>query len=156
PVLAAVPNGDPGLDGEARPLSIPTARRAPEGMLRVGALLGPAVSNTDDLAPLFAEPDVHLSWLTDPRLVVEQDLVILPASKATMADLVHHTASGVAEAVREAHRSGAWVLGLCGGYQMLGMRLDDRAGTEGGPGSWPGLGLVPIAPVFEPEKRTQP
>ena len=155
PVLAVVPYLDHGLDEEDRPLSIPIDRCAPEGMLHVGALLGPAVSNTDDLAPLLAEPDVHLSWLTDPRLVAQQDLVILPASKATLADLVHHTASGVAEAVREAHRAGAWVLGLCGGYQMLGRRLDDRAGTEGGPDSWPGLGLLPIATVFEPEKRTQ-
>ena len=155
PVLAVVPHLDHGLDEEDRPLSIPVNRPAPEGMLRVGALLGPAVSNTDDLAPLLAEPDVHLTWLTDPRLVAGQDLVILPASKATVADLVHHTVSGMAEAVREAHRSGAWVLGLCGGYQMLGMHLDDRAGTEGGPSSWPGLGLLPICTVFESEKRTR-
>jgi len=50
---------------------------------------------------------------------------------------------------------GRWVLGLCGGYQMLGDQLDDQGGTEGGPGTWPGLGLLPIRTVFEPEKRTQ-
>src|SRR5262249_57774376 len=110
----------------------------------------------DDLAPLLAEPDVHLSWLTDPRLVAQQDLVILPASKATLADLVHYTASGVAEAVREAHRAGAWVLGLCGGYQMLGRRLDDRAGTQGGPDSWPRLRPLPPPPRFGFEERGQP
>jgi len=155
PVLAVVPYLDHGLDEEDRPLSIPINTRAPAGMLRAGALLGPSVSNTDDLAPLLAEPDVHLSWITDPRLVAEQDLLILPASKATVADLVHHAASGLCHAVREAHREGAWALGLCGGYQMLGTSLDDRAGTEGGPRSWPGLGLLPIGTVFEPLKRTQ-
>ena len=155
PVLAVVPYLDHGLDEEDRPLSIPLNQPAPEGMLRVGVVLGPSVSNTDDLAPLLSEPDVHLTWLSDPRLVTGQDLVILPASKATVADLVHHTTSGMAEAVRDAHHSGSWILGLCGGYQMLGMRLDDRAGTEGGPGAWPGLGLLPIRTVFEPEKQTR-
>lgn len=155
PVLAVVPYLDHGLDEEDRPLSIPVNARAPAGMLRVGVLLGPSVSNTDDLAPLLAEPDVHLTWITDPRLVAGQDLLILPASKATVADLVHHTASGLAHAVCEAYRGGSWVLGLCGGYQMLGMRLDDRGGTEGGPASWPGLGLLSIGTVFEPLKRTQ-
>ena len=117
--------------------------------------MSPSVSNTEDLAPLLAESDVHLTWLTDPRLVPEQDLLILPGSKATVADLVHHTVSGMSQAVFEAYRRGSWVLGLCGGYQMLGEQLDDRAGTEGGPRSWPGLGLLPIRTVFEIEKQTQ-
>ena len=155
PVLAVVPYVDHGLDEEDRPLPIPVNTRAPADMLRVGALLSPSVSNTEDLAPLLAEPDVHLTWITDPRLIREQDLLILPASKATVADVVHHTVSGVSRAVCEAHRGGSWVLGLCGGYQMLGEQLDDRGGTEGGPRSWPGLGLLPIGTVFESEKRTQ-
>lgn len=155
PVLAVVPHVDHGLDEEDRPLPIPINLRAPDGMLRVGALLSPCVSNTEDLTPLLAEPDVHLTWITDPRLVSEQDVLILPGSKATIADLVCHTASGVSDAVREAHRRGSWVLGLCGGYQMLGERLEDRGGTEGGPRSWPGLGLLPIHTVFETEKSTR-
>jgi adenosylcobyric acid synthase len=155
PVLAIVPHLDHGLDEEDRPLPIPVNARAPADLLRVGALLSPSVSNTEDLAPLHAEPDAHVTWITDPRLVREQDLLILPASKATVADLVQHAASGMAQAVREAHRHGSWVLGLCGGYQMLGERLDDRGGTEGGPRSWQGLGLLPIATVFEPAKRTR-
>jgi adenosylcobyric acid synthase len=155
PVLAVVPHLDHGLDEEDRPLPIPVNARAPADRLRVGALLSPAVSNTEDLAPLLAEPDVHVTWITDPRLVREQDLLILPASKATVADLIHHAASGMSQAVREANSHGSWVLGLCGGYQMLGEGLDDRGGTEGGPRSWDGLGLLPIETVFEAEKRTQ-
>src|SRR5262249_30725341 len=139
-------------DEEDRPLPIPLDALAPADMLRVGALLSPCASNTEDLAPLLAEPDVHLTWVTDPRLVSKQDLVILPGSKATVADLLHHTASGASQAVCEASRRRPWVLGLCGGYQMLGEHLEDRAGTEGGPGSWPGLGLLPVRTVFEATK----
>jgi len=155
PVLAVVPYLDHGLDEEDRPLRIPVNTRAPADMLRVGALLSPAVANTEDLAPLLAEPDVHLTWITDPRLVSEQDLLVLPASKATVADLVRHTASGMAVAVAEAHAAGCWILGLCGGYQMLGEHLEDAGGTEGGPKTWPGLGLLPIETVFESEKQTR-
>jgi adenosylcobyric acid synthase len=155
PVLAVVPHLEHGLDEEDRPLPIPIDSRAPHGMLRVGALLSPRVSNTDDLTPLLAEPDVHLTWVTDPRLMVEQDLLVLPGSKATIADLLHHTASGAAQTVHEAHRRGTWVLGLCGGYQMLGEQLEDRGETEGGPASWPGLGLLPIRTTFEAEKSTR-
>ena len=155
PVLAVVPHIDLGLDEEDRPLSIPVDTRAPAGMLRVGALLSPRVSNTEDLAPLLAEPDVHLTWITDPRLAVDQDVLILPGSKATVADLVQHTASGIAAAIADAHRGGAWVLGLCGGYQMLGEQLADDGRTEGGPALWPGLGLLSVRTVFEAAKRTR-
>jgi adenosylcobyric acid synthase len=155
PVLAVVPYLEHGLDEEDRPLRIPVNTRAPADMLRVGALLSPAVANTEDLAPLLAEPDVHLTWITDPRLVSEQDLLVLPASKATVADLVRHTASGMSLAVSEAYAAGCWILGLCGGYQMLGEHLEDVGGTEGGPKTWPGLGLLPIDTIFESEKRTR-
>ena len=155
PVLAVVPHIEHALDEEDRPLAISVDTRAPAGMLRVGALLSPRVSNTEDLAPLLAEPDVHLTWITDPGLVVEQDVLILPGSKATVADLVQHTASGIAAAIGDAHRGGAWVLGLCGGYQMLGDQLVDDARTEGGPVVWPGLGLLPVRTVFEAAKRTR-
>jgi len=123
--------------------------------IRVGALLAPRVSNTEDLTPLLAEPDVHLTWITDARLIAEQDVLILPGSKATVADILHHTTSGVFDAVCAAHDRGAWVLGLCGGYQMLGENLEDRGGTEGGPRSWPGLGLLPVRTVFVAEKSTR-
>ena len=156
PVLAVVPHLAHGLDEEDRPLPIPIdARGAGAGMLRVGAVLSPSIANTEDLAPLLAEPDLFVTWITDARLAAEQDVLILPGSKATIADLLHHTASGFADAVREAARRGAGVIGLCGGYQMLGEQLIDEAGTEGGPGSWPGLGLLPVRTVFESAKRTR-
>ena len=104
---------------------------APPRAAQGGALLYPRVSNTEDLAPLLAEPDLHLTWITDPALAREQDLLVLPGSKATVGDLAHLTASGMAEALRDAHAAGAWVLGLCGGYQMLGATWTIPGG-EGG------------------------
>lgn len=161
PVLAVVPHLEHGLDEEDRPAKIPVddpgppRQRGSGSRLKVGALLSPRVSNTEDLSPLLAEPDVHLTWLTDPRLVAEMDLLVLPGSKSTVGDLVHHTASGMAEALLAAHGAGAWVLGICGGYQMLGGALEDEARTEGGPARWQGLGLLPVDTRFDGAKITE-
>lgn len=155
PVLAVVPHLDHGLDEEDRPLRIPFDEPGRKGKLHVGAVLGPRASNTEDLFPLLAEPDVQLTWVTRPERAREQDLLVLPGSKATIGDLVHLTGAGMAEAVLEAHRRGAWVLGLCGGYQMMGAELLDEAGSEGGPARWPGLGLLPHRTVFRAEKLTE-
>jgi adenosylcobyric acid synthase len=155
PVLALLPHLEHGLDEEDRPIRIPVDQRAPAGKLKVGAILYPRVSNTEDLAPLLAEPDLHLTWLTDPALALEQDLLVLPGSKATVGDLVQLTASGMAEALREAAKGGAWLLGLCGGYQMLGRTLHDEGGSEGGPAAFPGLGLLPVATSFQRAKITR-
>ena len=154
PVLAVLPHLDHGLDEEDRPIRIPLDAKPEAGRLHVGALLSPRVSNTEDLAPLLSEPDVQLTWLTAPELAGRQDLLVLPGSKATLGDLAHHAASGMAEAFREAMADGAWALGLCGGYQMLGEELLDEGGTEGGPRAWPGLGCLPVRTVFRPAKTT--
>ena len=155
PVLALLPHLEHGLDEEDRPFRIPVDQRGPEGKVKVGAVLYPRVSNTEDLAPLLAEPDLHLTWVTDPTLAREMDLLVLPGSKATVGDLVQLTASGMAEALREAAARGAWLLGLCGGYQMLGTELRDEGGSEGGPRAFPGLGLLPVATAFEAQKITR-
>ncbi len=155
PVLALLPHMVHDLDEEDRPFRIPVDQRGPEGKLKVGAVLYPRVSNTEDLAPLLAEPDLHLTWVTQPELVRDLDLILLPGSKATVGDLVQLTASGMAEAIREAARGGAWTLGLCGGYQMLGRELVDPEGSEGGPCAFPGLGLLPTRTRFEAEKITR-
>jgi len=155
PVLALVPYVEHGLDEEDRPFRIPVDQRSPAGKLKVGAVLYPRVSNTEDLAPLLAEPDLHITWVTDPNLVRDLDLIVLPGSKATVGDLVQLTATGMAEALREAAGRGAWLLGLCGGYQMLGQELRDEGGSEGGPKTFPGLGLLPIRTRFEAQKITR-
>jgi len=155
PVLAVLPWMDHALDEEDRPIRIPVDEAPVPGRLNVGALLSPRVANTEDLAPLLAEPDLHLTWITTPALALRQDLLVLPGSKATVGDLAHHAATGMAEAVREAHAGGAWVLGLCGGYQMLGAALEDPLGGEGGPRCWDGLGLLPLTTRFAAAKITE-
>jgi adenosylcobyric acid synthase len=153
PVLAVVPHVAHGLDEEDRPLSLPIDAPPVAGALNVAVVLHPRVANTDDVAPLLAEPDVAATWVTTPRGLAGRDLVILPGSKATVADLQHHAASGMAEAIRGAATAGAWLLGLCGGYQMLGRCLIDPAGTDGPPGRWPGLDLLAVETTFGADKH---
>jgi adenosylcobyric acid synthase len=155
PVLALVPYLEHHLDEEDRPFRIPVDQPAPPDKLKVGAVLYPRVANTEDLQPLLAEPDLHLTWVTDPALAAGMDLLVLPGSKATIGDLVQLTTSGMAQAIREAAGRGAWVLGICGGYQMLGRALADPGRSEGGPGAFPGLGLLPTATDFIPDKITR-
>ena len=153
PVLAVVPWLGHGLDEEDRPLSLPIDAAPVPGKLNVAVVLHPHVANTEDLAPLLAEPDVAATWVTGPAGIAGRDLLILPGSKATVSDLQHHTASGVAGALVDASRAGAWTLGLCGGYQMLGRWLRDPLGTDGPAGDWPGLGLLPVETLFVGEKQ---
>lgn len=154
PVLAVVPYLDHGLDEEDRPLAVALDEPPREGKLHVGAILGPRVSNTEDLYPLLAEEDVQLTWITSPGLARAQDLLVLPGSKATVADLAQLASTEMTAAILEAHARGAWVLGLCGGYQMLGQELVDEGGTEGGPRRWSGLGLLPHRTAFRSAKTT--
>jgi adenosylcobyric acid synthase len=153
PVLAVVPWLEHGLDEEDRPLSLPIDAPPVPGALNVAVVLHPRVANTDDVAPLLAEADVAATWVTTAGGLSGRDLVILPGSKATVADLQHHVATGMAEAVRDAAASGGFVLGLCGGYQMLGRRLIDPEGTDGPPGEWPGLALLSVETTFGPDKH---
>jgi len=153
PVLAVVPWLAHGLDEEDRPLALPIDAAPVPGRLNVAVVLHPHVANTDDMAPLLAEPDVAATWVTGPGGIAGRDLIILPGSKATVADLQHHTASGLAAAVAQAAGAGVWLLGLCGGYQMLGEGLRDPLGTDGPAGDWPGLGLLPIQTAFTTDKH---
>ncbi len=112
------------------------------------------IANFDDLDPLAQEPGVTLK-ITPPGqpLPVEADLIILPGSKATIADLAYFRQQGWDIDLYAALRRGAKVLGLCGGYQMLGRDIADPDGIEGKPGSVPGLGLLDVTTVMTPDKR---
>jgi adenosylcobyric acid synthase len=114
----------------------------------------PRIANFDDLDPLAAEPDVELILvpLGEP-LPAPCDLVILPGSKATIADLAAFRAAGWDVDLAAHRRRGGRVLGLCGGYQMLGRRLADPEGIEGPAGEVPGLGLLDVDTVLTGDKR---
>lgn len=112
------------------------------------------IANFDDLDPLMAEPGVSVEVIAPGLpLPVEADLILIPGSKSTIADLAHFRAQGWDIDLQAALRRGAKVLGLCGGYQMLGRTIADPDGIEGAPGSVPGLGLLDVDTIMTPEKR---
>ncbi|HKO06470.1 MAG TPA: cobyric acid synthase [Alphaproteobacteria bacterium] len=124
------------------------------GEIKIAVLSFPRIANFDDFDPLGAEPDVSLRFLGAGEAIPgELDLVILPGSKATLADLAFLRAQGWDIDLLAHRRRGGAVLGICGGYQMLGARVADPEGIEGEPGEASGLGLLDVETVLEGEKR---
>ncbi|WP_200941246.1 cobyric acid synthase [Methylobacterium sp. Leaf111] len=113
----------------------------------------PRIANFDDLDPLRAEPDVAVVLVRPGEPIPVADLVLLPGSKTTIDDLDAFRAEGWDIDLRAHVRRGGRVLGLCGGYQMLGRRIDDPHGIEGAPRSVPGLGLLDVETVMTPVKH---
>ena len=113
----------------------------------------PRIANFDDLDPLRAEPDLAVVLVRPGEAIPVADLVLLPGSKTTIDDLDFLVAQGWDIDIRAHVRRGGRVLGLCGGYQMLGRRIDDPHGIEGAPRSVPGLGLLDIETVMTPLKH---
>ncbi|MBW8753184.1 MAG: cobyric acid synthase [Sphingomonadales bacterium] len=113
----------------------------------------PRISNFDDLDPLKLEQGVELLMVPPGQPIpAEAVLVVLPGTKATLADLAALRAEGWDIDVLAHHRRGGAILGLCGGYQMLGKRIADPHGIEGVAGEAPGLGLLDVETVLEPRK----
>jgi adenosylcobyric acid synthase len=113
----------------------------------------PHIANFDDLDPLRLEPGVELILLRNGApLPADTDLVILPGSKATIADLAALCEFGWDADIIAHHRRGGRVLGLCGGYQMLGRSISDPDGIEGPPGSAEGLGLIEVTTELAGDK----
>ena len=112
------------------------------------------IANFDDLDPLSAEPGVSVQIIPAGRpLPGDADLILIPGSKSTIADLAHFRAQGWDIDLAGHIRRGGQVLGICGGYQMLGQWIDDPDGIEGPPKKVPGLGHLEVATVMKPEKR---
>ncbi len=117
----------------------------------------PRIANFDDLDPLAAEPAVRLRLIAPGgALPGDADLVLRPGSKATLADLAALRAEGWDVDIAAHVRRGGRVLGLCGGYQMLGRRIADPDGIEGPAGEAPGLGLLNVETVLSPSKALRP
>jgi adenosylcobyric acid synthase len=135
---------------EASPAPEPDAAGA---RLRIVVPVLPHIANFDDLDPLRLEPSVELMLLRNGApLPVDADLVILPGSKATIADLAALRGHGWDADILAHHRRGGRVLGLCGGYQMLGRSVSDPDGIEGAPGSADGLGLIEVTTELAGDK----
>ena len=122
--------------------------------LRVAVPRLARIANFDDLDPLSAEPGVSVEIIEPGRpLPGDADLVLIPGSKSTLGDLAHFRAQGWDIDLAAHLRRGGHVLGLCGGYQMLGRRIEDPEGIEGPPGGAEGLGLLDVETVMHPAKR---
>jgi len=121
--------------------------------IRIAVPILPHIANFDDLDPLEAEPAVDLIRLRPGTVLPgDADLVILPGSKATIADLATLRAAGFDIDIAAHRRRGGLVLGLCGGYQMLGRSVADPDGIEGPAGEMPGLGLLDVTTVMTAQK----
>jgi adenosylcobyric acid synthase len=112
----------------------------------------PHAANLTDCQPWWDDAGVRLGWVSDPALLSSAKAIVLPGSKNTMADLRWLRTSGMAEAIIAAAKRGVLVIGMCGGYQLLGERLTDDAGVAGDAGDEPGLGLLPVATRFVADK----
>ncbi|MCP2169663.1 cobyric acid synthase [Goodfellowiella coeruleoviolacea] len=121
-----------------------------EQWLRVAVVRFPRISNATDVEALACEPGVAVRFVTEPSRLADADLVVLPGSKATVADLAWLRRTGLADAVLAHARAGRGVLGICGGFQMLGARISDA--VESGAGVVAGLGLLDVDVEFAPVK----
>jgi adenosylcobyric acid synthase len=122
-------------------------------VLRVAVPVLPRISNHTDFDPLRLHPQVDLQFIGPGQAIPPADLIILPGSKSVRADLARLREHGWDAAIARHLRYGGKVLGICGGLQMLGTRIDDPHGLEGPAGSSAGLGLLDYATVLEPEKQ---
>jgi adenosylcobyric acid synthase len=120
----------------------------------VGVLRFPRISNYTDFAPLEAEPGVAVHYLTDPAAAPHLDVLVLPGSKNTVADLRWLRDQGWENYLGHHRQRGGFTLGVCAGYQMLGQRIVDSAGVESRVPQTAGLGLLDVETHFEREKIT--
>ncbi|MBQ8050483.1 MAG: cobyric acid synthase [Bacteroidaceae bacterium] len=126
-----------------------------QGSVNVAVVLLRHLSNFTDFDALERDPRVHLFYTSNPDDLLRSDIIVLPGSKSTIDDLYGLRRNGVAQAIVRAHRQGATVLGICGGYQMLGREVCDPHHLEGETERMPGLGLLPVTTVITETKTTR-
>jgi adenosylcobyric acid synthase len=129
-------------------------RETRSGRVTIVVPMLPRMANFDDFDPLRMEPGVSVRLVKPGEALPVADLVLLPGSKSTIDDLAFLHAEGWDIDIRAHVRRGGRVLGLCGGYQMLGKRISDPEGVEGAPGYVDGLGLLDVETVLTADKTT--
>ena len=156
PVLGVVPYYKDIYIEEEDSVSLEQKRRElAEGKVNVAVVLLRHISNFTDFDTLERDPRVNLFYTNNTSDISRADIIILPGTKATLDDLLELRRNGCAQAIQRAHRDGKTVVGICGGYQMLGLTVNDPEGIEGSIASLPGLGLLPIQTTMTPEKTTR-
>lgn len=126
-----------------------------QGKINVAIVLLKRMSNFTDFDVLEMDPRFNAYYTNNVSEIEKADIILLPGSKNTLNDLQSLRANGIAEAIVRAHKAGKKVVGICGGYQMMGVRVEDPDGIEGGLLAVPGLGLLPQRTLIEEEKVTR-
>lgn len=126
-----------------------------QGKVNIAVVLLRHLSNFTDFNVLERDPRVHLFYTNNVDELAKADIILLPGSKSTLADLHELRRNGVAQAVIRAHREGATVMGICGGYQIMGQEVCDPDHVEGEIERLPGLGLLPVSTHMMGEKITR-
>ena len=156
PVLGVVPYyKDIYIDEEDSVALEQKRRQLIAGKLNVAVVLLRHISNYTDFGTLERHPRVNLFYTNNISDLEQADIIIVPGTKSTLDDLMELRRNGCAQAIVRAHRDGKMVIGICGGYQMLGLSVDDPDGVEGSIASLPGLGLLPIHTTMSAEKATR-
>lgn len=131
------------------------SKTAKQGRVNVAVVLLRHLSNFTDFNVLERDPRVHLFYTNNTDDLLKSDIIIVPGSKSTLSDLYELRRNGVAQAIVRAHREGATVMGICGGYQMMGVEVCDPHHIEGNMERLPGLGLLPVTTTITEEKTTR-
>ncbi len=126
-----------------------------KGKINVAVVLLRHISNFTDFNALERDPRVHLYYTSNTEDIKKSDIIIIPGTKSTIDDLYELRRNGCAQAIIQAHRNGASVLGICGGYQMMGTQVLDPDHIEGEIEMLPGLGLLPVTTKMTGEKTTR-
>lgn len=156
PVLGVIPYYNSIYIEEEDSVSLEQKRRQlAEGKVNVAVVLLRHISNFTDFDTLERDPRVNLFYTNNTTDISRADIIILPGTKATLDDLLELRRNGCAQAIVRAHRDGHTIVGICGGYQMLGQTVEDPYGMEGSITKLPGLGLLPIHTTITAEKTTR-
>lgn len=149
-ILGVVPYMDVDIEEEDS-LAESLEQKAVRGCIDVAVIRLPKISNFTDFQALGAETDVSVRYVERTSELQHPDLICIPGTKNTISDLKWFRASGLEAAVKRLAGEGTPVIGICGGYQILGTQIVDACGMEGG-GQIQGMGLLPIVTHYEPEK----
>lgn len=155
PVVGVVPYfRDIHVDDEDSVVLDHKSGKTREGLVNVAVVLLRHMSNFTDFNSLERVPEINLFYTANPIEIEKADVVIIPGSKNTIADLSTLRSTGLAKAILNSNQKGNAVFGICGGFQMMGQEIHDPEHIEGPVKSMPGLGILPVVTTLTEEKKT--
>ena len=156
PVLGVIPHyTDIHIEEEDSVTLESKSRLATEGKINIVVVLLKHLSNYTDFNVLERDPRVHLFYSNNTEEIKKADIILIPGTKNTISDLYEIRRNGVAQSIIQAHKNGVTVVGICGGYQMMGLEVTDTNQVEGEIERFPGLNLLPVTTELGQEKVTR-